>query len=340
MNRRWALAVVGGLALAAGAYYRYAESGSGRDPAPPPTEDAGQEERDAREGVRDHPNDARAHVRLARALRRLGRNREAEPELMLAIRLGLPEGEAQREYVLLMAPQNWPDKFEGLFQRVVRDNPSDRELLLAVADSYAAKGMWDRAEPLYTQLLALDAGRHEWRYQRGVARMRTAHHAKAAADFRAVLTHDPTNYQARLFLAHSLLGDARMAEAERELKVCNRDRPNDVEALIGLATCEFERNDLSAAEGLLARAAELAGASPLVLQEQATLYLRQQRTELARATLKRLVELYPDHRQGHLQLAQVYLVTGNPADARRHEQIYQELDRKEEARLAAQRGMR
>ncbi|QJX00837.1 tetratricopeptide repeat protein [Frigoriglobus tundricola] len=340
MNRRRALAGVGVLALVTGGYLWYARSDSDPPSAPAPTEDAGQEERVAREAVRDRPNDAHARARLARALRRLGRGREAEPELMQAIRLGLPEGEAQREYVLLLAPQNWPDKFEGLFQRVARDNPNDRELLRAIADSYATKGMWDRVEPLCTQLLALDPGHQEWRFQRGVARMRTAYHAKAADDFRAVLTHDPKNYQARLFLAHSLLGDARMAEAERELRVCTKDRPNDVEPLIGLATCEFERNNLSAAQELLTRAAERAGNSPLVLQEQATLYLRQQRTELALATLKRLVELHPDHRQGHLQLAQVYLAAGNEAEARRHEQIYQELDRKEEARLAAQRGMR
>jgi thioredoxin-like negative regulator of GroEL len=341
MNRRWAFALVGAAAVIAGVvWYARNEPGTGDGPPADAPNDPVLEERAARDALRDRPDDPHARLRLARALRRQGRSGEAEGELLRAIRSGLPEPESKREYVLILAAQDWPSKWEGLFQQVVRDNPDDTDLLSAVADSYSATGRWERAEPVYTRLLARDGEQTEWRFKRGVARMRAANYATAAEDFRAVLSRDPDRYEARLFLAHSLLGDARMTDAERELRACHRQRPDQAEPLVGLATCAVERDDLGAAEALLGRAAELAGRSPLVLQEQATLYLRQQRTDLALATLTRLVAIDPNHRQAHLQLAQSYLAVGNADAARHHEEVYKELDRKEDARLAARRGMR
>jgi tetratricopeptide (TPR) repeat protein len=336
-----AIAVAVLLAAGAGAWYWFAQL-KPADPSPAAAEadERVREEHEAREAVRNHPADAQARLRLARALRRLGRPQGAEAELVRAIQLGLPEAAGQREAALQLAPQDWPPPVEGLIQRVVRENPDDREVLLVVADSYSAKGRWLNAEPLYTRLIALDPDKPELHYKRGVARMNAAHYGRAVDDFRFVLARDAANYQARLYLGNSLLGDARMTEAEVELRACRDQRPEAIEPLVGLATCAVERNDLGAAEELLKRAAERNANAPLVLQELASLYLRQQRTDPAIATLKRLIEIDPRHRSGHLQLAQALLAVGHAEEAKKHEEIYKELDRQEEARLAERRGMR
>lgn len=339
MNRWKLAALVGVLAVGVVAVW-YAQKGPDEQSgAPAPTDDAAAEEQAARAAVGERPGDPAARARLARVLRQRGRLAEAEQELLRAIQAGMPQPEAQREVVLLKARQDWPPTLDPLFRKVVRENPDAAEILLAVADGYFAKGRWREAEPLYSRLLAREPGRTEWHYKRGVARMREAFYATAAEDFRTVLARDSTNYDARLYLAHSLLGDAHMAAAERELLACRDQRPGAVEPLVGLATCAIERRDLAAAERLLDEAAKLAGDSPLVLQERAALYLRQERTEQAIAVLARLIELDPNHRQGHLQLAQAHLALGNAAAAAKHEAIYKELDRKEEERLAARRGM-
>ncbi|MDY3555203.1 tetratricopeptide repeat protein [Gemmata sp. JC717] len=310
-------------------------------PPAPTVDDRAAEETAARAAARDRPSDPAAHRRLAGALRRLARFAEAEGALLRAIQLGLPQPEAQRDVVLLKAAQgDWPPTMDGLFQKVVRENPGDAELLAAVAGAYSAKGRWREAEPLYTALLTREPGHAEWRFRRGTCRMREAFYATAAEDFRAVLAHDHERYEARINLANSLLGDAHMAAAERELLACRAQRPAAPEPLIGLATCAVERGDFPAAERFLDEAARLGGDSPLVLQERAALYLRQERTEQAIAVLKRLLELDPDHRQGHLQLSQAYTAAGNATAAAKHEAVYKELDRKEEERLAARRGMR
>jgi len=309
-------------------------------PTAPVADDPAQEELAAREAIRAQPNDPQARFGLARALRRLGRAKEAEDELALAIQAGLPEAQGQREVVLLMASRNWPQQMEGLFQRVLRDNPDDQELLLAVADSYSAKSRWASAESLYSRLIKLAPDQTELYFKRGVARMRLTYFATAEEDFRKVLAREPERYEARLFLGHSLLGDARMDAAARELEACRHQRPEAIEPLIGLAACAVERNDLGAAEALLTDAAKRDGDSPLVLQELASLYVRQMKMELAVATLRRLLVFDPNHRKGHLLLAQALLALGDTAKARKHEQIYEDLDRREEERLGTRRGMR
>ncbi|WP_020469085.1 tetratricopeptide repeat protein [Zavarzinella formosa] len=303
-------------------------------------EDFGRDEIEARESLRIHPEDCRARLKLATSLRRQGKISEAEAELIRAIQDKLPQEEGRREVVLQMAPKDWPEKMEGMFQQVVREHPDDREVLAAVAASYSAKGRWENAEPLYSRLVVVEPDRAEWRFQRGVARMRTAYFVNAVEDFREVLKGDSSNYQARLFLGHSLLGDARMSDAERELETCRQQRPEATEPLVGLADCAMERNDLTAAESLLNQAAKLDNKSAQVFQELAKLYLRQQRTPEAITALRRLLALDPNHRQGHLQLSQALLAIGNKTEASQHEAIYQELDRKEEERLNSKRGVR
>jgi tetratricopeptide (TPR) repeat protein len=339
MNRNTVLAVVAVAIAAVAGLAWWAQQEPGGQNGTPADERATELEQ-ARQAAQAQPNDPQSRLRLARALRRLNQFQPAEAELLQAINLGLPEPQAQREVVLLMAPQDWSPNMAGLFQKVVGDNPDDPEVLLAVADSYAAKTLWAGAEPLYTRLIELMPDNTELYFKRGVARMRDAYYRTAVEDFRKALAADPGRYETRLFLGNSLLGDARMAEAERELTACRKQRPEAAEPLIGLAACAVERNDLAAAEALLLEAAARAGDSPLVLHELAALYLRQGRTEPAIATLKRLVELVPEHRQGHFLLAQAYLAAGNSAESQKHEVIYQELDRKEEARLDARRGMR
>jgi tetratricopeptide (TPR) repeat protein len=339
MNRKALLAVAAVVAVAAVAGLAWWAQQEPAGDSPSPADERAIELEQARQAVQAQPNDPQVRLRLVRALRRRNQFQSAEAELLKVIQR-LPEPQAQREVVLLRAPQDWPEDMAWLFQKVVRDHPDDPEVLLAVADSYSAKGLWAGAEPLYTRLIEKKPDDTELYFKRGVARMREAYYRTAAEDFRKALAAHPGRYEARLFLGNSLLGDARMAEAERELTACRKQRPGAAEPLIGLAACAVERNDLAAAEALLLDAAARAGDSPLVLHDLGALYLRQGRTEPAIAILKRLVELVPDHRQGHFLLSQAYLAAGNSAESQKHEAIYQELDRKEEQRLAARRGMR
>ncbi|MBN9519035.1 tetratricopeptide repeat protein [bacterium] len=312
-------------------------------PTPQPDGPAGEDlvaaEQQAREAVHTRPSDPQAYLQLARALRRRGRFEEAGFALRRAGELGLPAPDGRREAALLLAGQDWPPRAEGILQQAVKDHPDDPELLEAVSRAFAARGKWAAAEPLLTRLLARDPGNRDLQFRRGEVRMRLADFAGAVTDLRPVVEHDPGHFEARLYLANSLLGDARIAEARAELQTCRKLRPDRVEPLVGLARCELERDEAAAAR-LLDEAAALAPDNPLVLQEVAAIYLRSQRIDAAIAALVRLVGLDPENKQAHLNLAQAYLAAGRPDEARRHEARYQELDRRDETDAAARRGMR
>ncbi|QEL13514.1 tetratricopeptide repeat protein [Limnoglobus roseus] len=315
-------------------------------PAPPPAppssapsaDDLSQAEAQAREAFARAPNDGPAALRLARILRLRGNYPEAQLALGQAGRLGVPENDGRKEAVLLLTTGDWPPQVEGMFQRVVRDNPTDAEVLLAVGKAYATKGRTVEAEKVLSQLVALDPNRLEWRYARGEARMKAGDYEAAIQDLRPVVQAEPANYSARLFLANSLLGDAQMAEAETHLIVCRDVHPAAADPLIGLGKCAIEKNDLDKAENLLQRASQLEPFSVFALQELASLALLRQRTADAIAVLDRIVTLDPDNRTAHFQLAQSLLAVGRRDDSRKHELRYQELDRREEERLLIRRG--
>jgi len=153
------------------------------------------------------------------------------------------------------------------------------------------------------------------------------------------LAAGPNHFRARLLLAHSLLSDARMADAEAELLICQGLRPDRVEPLVGLATCAVERGDREQARARLERALALDPSSTLALQEQGNLYLRDQRYDLAGPVFQRVVRLDPRDKQAHLKLAQVLRQQGDPEGARKHEEAYRELDQ-EESQQSKGRGMR
>src|SRR5262249_32462823 len=125
---------------------------------------------------------------------------------------------------------------------------------------------------------------------------------------------------------------------EPELRRCRQERPDRPEPLIGLAACAVGREDYAEAQALLAKALELDPRSLTALLEQGDLCLRRQQDEEAIPYFEEGVRLYPRHKQGHLKLAQALRYTGKMERAKRHEQVYQELDREEDQR--ASRGMR
>lgn len=309
-------------------------------PSSPPPDDAARAETEAREAFARNPKDGMAALRLARALRLRQNYPEAQAALAQAGRLGVPENDGRKEAVLLVLTGDWPPQMEGMFQRVVKDNPTDAEILLAVGKAYASRGRDVEAEAVFNQLVNLDTNRVEWRYERGAARMGAADFGPAVEDLRFVVQNNPANYQARLFLANSLLGDAQMAEAEKHLLICREAQPKAAGPMIGLAKCAIEKNNLDAAEGLLKQAAEAEPASVLVLQELSSFYLSRQRTEDAIALLKRILILDPDNRTAHFKLSQSLLAVGRKDESHQHELRYQELDRREESRLLNRRGMR
>lgn len=292
-----------------------------------------------RQLVQDHPDQPRLQLRHAQVLRQLGRAAESEDALERAVQAGLTREEGRREFGLLQAGQDFRAA-EPSLQEELKANPGDGEVLQALAAGYTREGRMRQAEDVMTQMLAAQPDNLEVLAKRGDIRMQQDRYAEAAEDFRAVLQKAPEHFQARLLLAQCLLSDARLREAEPELLVCRKARPDRVEPLVGLAICASGREDYDRAQTLLNQALDLDPLNPLAVHEQCDLYLLRQRYDLAIPLLEQLVKRQDRDKRAHLKLAQALRYTGKAELARRHEQRYQELDLEEQQRSSPARGMR
>jgi Flp pilus assembly protein TadD len=275
---------------------------------------------------KEEPNEARVQFLYAQVLRRLGRRQEADVVLLRAVQLGLPESEGRRENALLEADEDFAVA-EPVLRRILEERPDDLDVLQALAQGYAASRRWTDAERVYTTWLAQQPDRPDLLFERGRVRLEAGRFAEAAADFREVLRGSSAHYRARLLLAHCLLSEARMPEAEAALRTCHRLRPERPEPLVGLANCAQERGDLNEAQKRLKQALALDPSSIVALHAQGNLYLRSRRYDLAVPVFERIVRLNPRDKQAHLKLAQALSQTGDLERGRKHERLYQELDR-------------
>src|SRR5262249_10111272 len=133
---------------------------------------------------------------------------------------------------------------------------------------------WNDSERCFDRLVQLQPDQVDVQLLRGHLYMDRDQYEKAAGVFRDILRRSPGNFTARLLLAHSLLAEAHMAEAEPELIVCRQLRPDTPEPLLGLAACAQERGDNAKALTLLGQAYELDPGSIPILTEIGTLQLQ------------------------------------------------------------------
>ena len=278
--------------------------------------------------VAEEPGQARAQFLYAQVLRRYGRDSEAWVALARALQLGLPPPEAHREYALLEASEDFP-RAESALRQEAEEHPDDAAVVGALAQGYARAGRPTEADRWYTRWLALAPEQTDVWLERGRVRLAAGRYGPAADDFREVLRRAPRHFQARLELAHCLLSEAKMAEAEAELLACRNVQPSRPEPWLGLAACALERGDLDEAQKLTKQAVTLDPSSPLALRLHGDVYLRRGRADLAVPVFERLVRAAPRDKQARLKLAQALRQSGDLGRAREQEQRYQQLEQEE-----------
>jgi len=292
-----------------------------------------------RQVLKDDPNQARPQLLYAQVLRRLGRQAEAWLPLQRAMQLGVPESEGRREYALLEARDDFT-LAEGPLKRVLDENPDDLEALQILAVSYARHARWLDAEKAYTRWLELEPDGVETLFDRGRIHMEAGNFGPAIADFREVVRRSPNDFKARLLLAQCLLSEAKIGEATSELLTCRKLRPASPEPLVGLANVALEKNDLDGAQRLIRDALALEPGSLLALHLQGNIYLRRQKFDLAIELFEKIVRTNGRDKEGHLKLAPALSQSGQAERAKKHQEIFQRLDREDTERQRIERGLR
>jgi tetratricopeptide (TPR) repeat protein len=229
---------------------------------------------------------------------------------------------------------------EENLRRVLQERPDDPEVIEALAAGCSAEHRWQEANDWYTRLVAVDPHQPDWLLKRGKLRLDATGYQfgrpdRAAEDFREVIRRRPDDFDARLYLAHSLLSDAKVAQARTDLLVCRKQRPDRVEPLVGLALCAAEDRQWDQAEGLLNEALALDPKDTHVLLRMGDLQLRRQNLDAAVRFYRQVLDLDPRNKGARLKLAQAYRSRGELDKAGEEERRYREL---EAARAADQQG--
>ena len=275
------------------------------------------------------PNDKRTRFLHARVLRQLERYREADAELDMAAALGFPKDEGVREFGLLWAPKDFVQA-EGALQKAARQNPGDVEVLQALTQGYMRQLRPRDTERYLTQWIEVRPDDVQPRLERGRLYLDLREFNKSIADLSEAAKRNPAHYRAHLWLGLALLSDAKIAQAEPELRLCQQMRPDSAEPLVALAECAMERRDYLKARTLLGQALELDYSNLLALQDLGNLNLLEKRYDEAVNNFTQIVTVTPKNKQAHLKLGQALHFLGRTDEARQHEQRFRELDAEEE----------
>ncbi len=232
---------------------------------------------DAKEVLRDEPTNARGRVLLGRASAASGDGASAEKELRRAIELGVPINSV----VTALA--------RGLLQQ---------RKFQVIVDELQPTDELNQEDRLQLKLI------------RGDAYMGLGQTAAARALFEEVLTADPKNFGAHLGAAASHRAEGNFAEAVRILNRLTREFPAEVRGWLAAGELAMQQRDHSAAIKNYEKAVVVAAADNILAAEVQALsgmteaLFASGRTDEARISIARMVELAPNSQPALYQSAQ------------------------------------
>lgn len=247
-----------------------------------------------------------------------GDTKAAEEEL-LAARLEAPDDSALAlTLARLYAAQGYGDRAEEMLQARVSQHPERVDPLLTLADFYNRSG--DAAKALATTERALEVDPES-----EIARLQKAEYLidrtgdeEAGREGRAlveqVLAENPNSVAGLLTLAKALLIDGRYEDAAGKIQRVLDEQPSAKgHLLLGWAYIGMSQLDL--ARGELLRALQLDPDSSMARMELAALYLRTGQRELALQEARRVLEDQPRNLRMLLVVADASQSLGRRDDA-------------------------
>jgi predicted Zn-dependent protease len=140
--------------------------------------------------------------------------------------------------------------------------------------------------------------------RRGRLNVQLGNLQEAVADFRTAHGLEPEHAEGRVLLADGLVQTGRFAEAAPLLKQLQRERPDDVTVLVGVALSHEAAREFDQATAVLEQALARQPRHALALLERGRLELEQNRPDLAEDWLRKSLDADPADRRAHYLLFQ------------------------------------
>ncbi len=171
-----------------------------------------------------------------------------------------------------------------------------------VARAFYAKGMFGPADSELCRVLEQDPANHEAHLLFGVIHAKTKRYAGAETHLRAVLANEPACYDALIWLAISLKGQANFEEA---IALCERAieaKPDDVTGLNTLGLCWLSMREPARAVQTFQRAVALDPMSGPSYHNLGLALRLHEKTYDSCEAFKKAVELAPDVISNYIEL--------------------------------------
>ena len=215
-------------------------------------------------------------------------------------------------------------------ERVYAKAPEDGGNALILGAAYTRMHEFDRALPLITEAMQT-AGSAEGHLIMAQTLLGLHMYHEAEAELGAIVSTQPDLPGLHSALGAVYVGTERSPLAEVEFAKALAQDPNDFEANYLLGRLKRFDGDNAAAIRYLNVANRLHPGSSEVLFELATIDIGQHHYAEAIPLLETVIKAEPDHAQAYLMLSISYQRTGNPSEAQRTGEIYNQKKRADHA---------
>lgn len=271
-----------------------------------------------RAAIAELPDDERAKRMLVDFLLNHRGLQAAEQELHGLIERHPGRNSYKFGLATLYAENDRDSEAAELYRQIIETDGSGPDGLVArsaFAHQLFLAGNKAAASQLVKEILDVDRENGTALLLRGRIRYSGEEYKDAIADLRSVLREDPNSESALGLLAEAHLREGQTELAMDALRNLIHLNPDNVRAIVRLATINSQIGNITRARSLIEDAISMAPNDPLVLKAQASVLLSQRDFDAATDTARKLVRAEGSEIEGRLLLGQILRVRGRYDDA-------------------------
>jgi len=201
-------------------------------------------------------------------------------------------------------------------QKAASHDPQNLPLRLTLAHSCLLSNQYQCVLDTYHEILALNAESAEADMLVGEALDEMKDSTGAIREFRAAVQVNPKEPNVHFGLGYLLWTLKQYDEAAKEFQAELDNDPDHIQALLYLADCEIQMQQMQAAEPILTKALKLNPASSMGHLDLGIVYVETDRKGDAMRELRIATKLAPQDVAAHFRLAQLYRSMGKAAEAK------------------------
>lgn len=200
--------------------------------------------------LKRNPDDNETRIKLIKSLMNAGRYEEAYQQLLILKDRGAKSGEIEElSRQVIAARDNYYLKQIAENEKLLREKPGNRAILLRLAGYYSLSGQYDKAVKLYGDYLLGHPDDNEIRFLYVQNATWDGQYPLAENELEVLIRQYPDSVKYKLLKARIYVWQNKhLEEAERLLNTVIREDPANFDALLTMAMLKYQQNSMKDAE--------------------------------------------------------------------------------------------